>query len=117
MTEHDHEKKTVRNTPQGKEQEIKMVIVEQEPTNKLDDYDDEVLPRVFTTADTVINIRTREVIVEKDSKLFRVLSRINKVLLVVGTLLMLTVIGLMLALTIQLMDGLHVLQAIRNQSN
>jgi len=66
-------------------------------------------------ADTIITLRTHEIIVERKGKLYTILNNVNKGLLIVSSMLLFSVSILSIVFAVTLLNNLHILEVMKSQ--
>jgi len=80
----------------------------------LSDWSVEVLP-VDNGSETVITLRTHEIVIENQSKIYKTLDLINKILFVVGAALLVILLGAVVAYSIFILNNLQIIEIVKSQ--
>jgi hypothetical protein len=90
------------------------MLAGQHTSENLSDWEAETIS-VIQNGETVFTLRTHEFIVENKSPIYRMIARLNTVLLIVFTLVLLGLIALSVAMSLLLLNNLHVINEMKTQ--
>lgn len=82
----------------------------------LSDWDVEVISAKKIDGDTVFTLRTHQLIVTNQSKVYSILSKINAGLLILSMALLIGLVVLSIILSIAVLDNLHIIDVIKTQN-
>ena len=84
--------------------------------SELSDWDVEVISAKKIDGETVFTLRTHQLIVNNQSKVYSILSKINAGLLVISMALLIGLVVLSIILSIAVLDNLHIIDVIKTQN-